>query len=122
MFFFQNDKGRKRTPSALPDDQYDVILNYLNGEKLKRIDRKGTAKTALNKSSQWKLTVQEMREAAYEGQTKQRLVYNAATGHPLIVMRMSEFELIVDYFHTKFIGVGAEKLAYKMGQVYVHYV
>ena len=102
---FQSDQKRTRTPSALPDDQHDIILKHLTDEKLKRKKSKGPAKTAINKNSQWKLTVQGMKEAAYEGQTKRRLIYNDPSSHPLIVMRQSELTFIADYFHDHFSGV-----------------
>lgn len=110
---------RARTPGALPDDQYDVILKHLAGDTLKRSEQKGFVKTALNKCREWNLASGEKKEAAYES-SKQRLIYQHTDQNgelELIVMRQSEFAHLVNFFHKEYSGVGAEKLSYLMGQV-----
>ena len=118
LLYVQSTK-RTRTPGALPDDQYDIILKHLGGKKIKRENSKGATKTALNKCSQWKFLLEDRKEAAYGGQTQPRIVFKDDSGKQLIVLKESEFGFVVTHFHKEYSGVGAEKLSYKMGQVYV---
>ena len=117
---FNSEHERTRTVSALPDDQYDIILKHLGVQRLRREEQKGVAKTALNKCRCWKLFLKGTVEAAYGGKEQQRLLYSdSRSGRQLIVIRQSEIGFLVDFFHKEYSGVGAEKLSYIMGQVYV---